>query len=171
MTFEEYLNEGKILDFLKKKLGAVKGKIVSSMTNLLSIFKKDKNALLTTIETFNIPQIGDIEARVDTGALKCSIHAVNIKKEDDGTVTFDTVQNKKIKTKLIGIQTVKSATGTTERMNVKLDISWNKKLYKDVLFNIADRSKLTFGLLIGRNLIADLKLPVHINQKDMEEKE
>ena len=169
MKLNEILNEG-LLDTIKKKLGEFKGKVFSSMNALLLRFKKHPNERLTTIETFRIPDISrTYEARVDTGATRCSLHAEDIV-VDFNYVTFKHA-GARHKIKLEKLKNVKSASGNTSRPVIMLSYTWNDKIYRDIETTLIDRSKLKFKLLIGRNLIDALKLPVHINDRDRTEAE
>lgn len=166
MKLEE-LHEG-IFDTLKRKLGDVKGKIVSSLTGLISAFKKNPNERLTTIETFQVHELNvQYEARVDTGALVCAIHAEEINVDTEkNQVSFKhngAIHNMP----LLRIKDVKNANGISSRPRVALTYTWGGKNYSNIETSLADRSKMNFTLLIGRNLIQALKMPVHINDKDI----
>lgn len=165
MKFKDaiYLTEAGIIERIKKLVGNIKGKIVSSVKNLLLIFKKNPNIRLTTIETFEVP-MGKILARVDTGATRCSIHATDIKTEGD-KVSF-ICNGKQYNYKIHDKVEIKSASGISNRIVILMDYVWNNKKYSNIETNLADRSKLTFVLLVGRNLISVLKLPVYINPQD-----
>jgi hypothetical protein len=77
-------------------------------------------------------------ARVDTGAQSNSIDKSLAEKLGTGAVIRTT--------------TVKSATGSSERPVVMLDIEIGGKRLTG-RFTIADRSKLKYQLLIGRNIL------------------
>jgi hypothetical protein len=167
MKVYEILEEG-FFDRFKSMLGSVKGKILSSVTSLLNVFKKNPNAQLTTIGKFSISKLhlNDVISRVDTGATTCSIHATEIEiSEDQKEVTFK-CDGGIFTLPLFKIQEVKSASGISKRPKVKLDFTWNEKQYSGIEVNLADRSKLKFKMLIGRNLIAELKVPVYIDPND-----
>lgn len=169
MKLNELLTEG-ILDSIKKKLGDFKGKVESSLTSLLARFKKHPSERLTTIESFKIIELSkEYEARVDTGALVCALHA------EDINVDGDKVSFKHAGTThtfpLYRMKEAKNANGVSNRPRIKLSYVWNGKTYKNIETSLSDRSKLKFTLLVGRNLIMELKLPVHVNDRDIEEKD
>lgn len=168
MKVEELLDEG-VIDTIKGKIGAFAGKIMSSMTSLVTMFKKNPNVRLTTIEFFNVKEIGNTryESRVDTGALVCAIHATDIK-VDGNKVSF-THGSKEYNFPLLRMKEVKNANGISNRPRVALSYVWNGKTYNNIETSLTDRSKLKFQLLIGRNLISELKIPVHINDRDLKE--
>lgn len=156
------LSEGILFDKFKMKLGQVKGLIVSSMMGLLSKFKKDPEARLTTIEEFEIIKFGkSYPSRVDTGASFCSIDAQNII-INNGIVSFSH-NHKEYELPLIRMKIAKNANASVERAHIALDYRWNNKTYHSIETSLSDRTKMNFQCLIGRNLIKELMLPVHIN--------
>lgn len=169
MRVTEIMTEG-LIDTLKRKLGEVKGKLMTSMDALLKRFKKEPDERLTTIESFRVTELGrEYESRVDTGALVCAIHADVIKvSEDEKTVSFKH-NGRDYEFPLYRMKEAKNANGIVNRPRVLLSYVWNGKTYHDVETSLADRSKLKFTLLVGRNLISMLKLPVHINDRDLKE--
>lgn len=167
MKLDEIISEG-LLDTIKRKLGEFKGKVMSSMTSLLSHFKKHPSERLTTVEMFKINEIANsYEARVDTGAAICALHAENIVIDKD-QVSFKHAGST-YKLKLERMRNTKSASGVTNRPIVKLSYVWNKKTYSNIDTSLIDRSKLKFKILVGRNLIAELKLPVYVADNDEKE--
>lgn len=164
MRLHEILEES-LIDTIKKKLGEYKGKIFATMTGLLLRFKKHPSERLTTIETFKVNDISkDYAARVDTGAAICSLDAQDI------NVDFKYVEfhhaGSRLKIPLERMRKTKSASGETNRPIVKLSYSWNGKTYSNIDTGLIDRSRLKFKLLVGRNLISELKLPVHVADND-----
>ncbi len=106
-------------------------------------------------------------ARVDTGATSTSINAINIeiknssKNEIDNmgkSISFDIVNNKderkRITTKIKDVINVNNAIGTESRYQVAMKIEWQGKR-QTLDFNLKDRSKLTYKLLIGRDWIGE----------------
>ena len=166
MKLHEILEES-ILDTIKQKLGTFKGMIVGSVGKLLSIFKKSPEKQLTTIETFEAINFGKYEARVDTGATGCAIHATDIRVEDK--IVHFTHNGKSYSEPLLRVKAVKNANGIADRPRIEIDYKWNGKTYTKIETSLTDRSKLKFKLLIGRNLIKELKLPVYINDSETSE--
>jgi hypothetical protein len=164
MKLHELLQES-LIDSIKRKLGEIKGKVVTSVSSLLTIFKKNPEERLTTIETFKVIELSkSYEARVDTGALVCSLHADDIVVED-GNISFKHA-GVAHKMKLHRMKEAKNANGVVNRPRCMMSYEWNGKTYHNIETSINDRSKMKFVLLVGRNLIKELKLPVHINDKD-----
>lgn len=94
-------------------------------------------------------------ARIDTGARKTSIDARNVKIKGN-TVKFHLIDPKGedhiITLPLKEMQKVKSASGQPNRPVVEMTICiGQKKMTIDV--NLANRSKMTYPLLVGRNAI------------------
>lgn len=163
MKLKEILEES-MIDTIKQKLGAFKGMIVGSVGKLLTIFKKNPEKRLTTIETFEAGKFGKYEARVDTGALVCAIHAIDIKVEDK--IVHFTHNGKAYSEPLLRMKTTKNANGIADRPRIEIDYKWDGKTYTKIETSLTDRSKLKFKLLVGRNLISALKLPVHISDSE-----
>lgn len=106
-------------------------------------------------------------ARVDTGATSTSINAINISVKDASqnmsenvgkSISFDIVnkeeKSKRITTNINKVIEVNNAIGSEIRYQVSMMIEWKGK--KQLLdFNLKDRSKLTYKLLIGRDWIGD----------------
>jgi hypothetical protein len=106
-------------------------------------------------------------ARIDTGATSTAINAINIKiedaakKENDNigkTVSFDIVNNdnksKRITTQIKDVITVSNSISSEKRYQVDMEIGWQGKRQR-LGFNLKDRSKLTYKLLIGRDWISN----------------
>jgi hypothetical protein len=106
-------------------------------------------------------------ARVDTGATSTSINALNIeiqdaaKKESDNIgklISFDIVNNKneqkRITTKIKNVIEVSNSMSSEMRYEVNMSIEWQGK-QQALTFNLKDRSKLTYKLLIGRDWIGE----------------
>lgn len=106
-------------------------------------------------------------ARIDTGATSTSINAINIKiedaakKENDNigkTISFDIVNNdnksKRITTQIKDVITVSNSISSEKRYQVDMEIEWQGKRQR-LAFNLKDRSKLTYKLLIGRDWISN----------------
>ena len=80
-------------------------------------------------------------ARIDTGAKTCSI---------DKNIVFVILNSKP---NINDIEKVKSPSGVTRRKIIYLDISLDGIFFNCVKFNIIDRSKMTYQVLIGRNVL------------------
>lgn len=129
--------------------------------------RKFFNRELTTIEKFGIQETGrSYLSRVDMGATVCALHAKDIVIDEwNNTVTFKhsgTVYTMP----MLRYKEVKNANGVAMRARVALSFVWNGKTYKNIETSLADRSKMRFEVLIGRNLIRELDLPVRLSNDE-----
>ena len=113
---------------------------------------------VTIHRVFNDP----IEARVDTGAKYSSIHAdwlefdENWTKFKRGDVTYKVNTDRVIK-----IKNVHAPAGeSTRRAMVRLDITIKGKRLNGVEFTVNDRGHMKYEVLIGRNILELLGIPV-----------
>ena len=79
-----------------------------------------------------------LNARIDTGATKCSIDEQLVKELKLGPV--------------IGETTVRNANGTEKRNMIEVNFRIANKTMKEV-FTIANREQMIFPVLIGRNVL------------------
>lgn len=136
--------------------------------------KKDK----ITIGITELVSIGtravDVPAKIDTGADSSSIWASDIKVKRDGTLVFKLFgegskyySGKVFKRKDYKVASVRSAMGQEQvryRTTLPVKIAGRKVR---VLFNLADRSRNNFKILIGRRTIAG-KFVVDVTKKSVE---
>lgn len=108
-----------------------------------------------------------LEARIDTGARTTSIHALDMKIENDAgdykenvgkqiSYTIVDADGKRFPmTGVIGGYTVvRNAQGTETRYHVPMTLTW-QGVSKPIEVNLRDRSAMTYKLLIGRDWLAD----------------
>ncbi|MCE2596561.1 RimK/LysX family protein [Motilimonas cestriensis] len=101
--------------------------------------------------------------RIDTGANTTSIHAFDIKVNNDAgkmkanigkTVTFTTMNEKKefrtYQAQIVDVVTIRNSIAKEQRYQVELSLSWRGES-KKVVVNLSDRKKMSYKLLIGRN--------------------
>ena len=169
MRAYEIVEEG-LVDKMKAALGVIKGKLMGSMSALLQAFKKSPSAQLTTIEKFKVRETGkEYVSRVDTGALVCAIHAEDIKVDEEAKKVSFKHDGKTYDEPLLRMKTAKNANGVVNRPRVAWTYEWQGKSYSNIETSLTDRSKLKFKLLVGRNLIKELKLPVHISDQEVDD--
>lgn len=108
----------------KKIRKQVRKPTVVGFTEKVTIFGHDKNK--------------ELMARVDTGAAKNSI---------DVKLAAELKLGPIIKTKR-----VRSAEGLSQRPLIKVDLRVDHRKFR-TLFNLADRSRLRYKVLIGRNIL------------------
>ncbi len=110
------------------------------------------------------------EAKVDTGATFSSVHATDIRVNNDAhTVSFvsDAISDNIITMDLEGSQSVSSADGgDNTRPTVRMDIEINGLLVRGVLFNLNDRSNMDTRVLIGQNALKAGQFTVDVNKTD-----
>ncbi|MEZ9139297.1 MULTISPECIES: RimK/LysX family protein [unclassified Shewanella] len=121
--------------------------------------------VLGQTEMMSVSQNGVVfEARMDTGAVNSSLHALDInveggsaKKMKDNigkNVSFTTFNEKgeqeNITAEIVGVSTVSNSQGTETRYAVKLPITFGESTRK-VKVNLKNRTTMDYKLLIGRN--------------------
>lgn len=102
------------------------------------------------ISLLKYPDIGEIDAKIDTGNEAYNVlHGVDIK--DSGEqVTFKTVGNKEVTFPKKEIIKIHIGSGVKEdRPVIVVDFKMNGKEYKMFPFSVADRSQNTEPVLIG----------------------
>ena len=143
----------------------------------LSSIAAEKEVLGQT-EMMSVSQNGIVfEARMDTGAVNSSLHALNIKVEGGSAknmkdnigknVSFDTFNEKgekeTITAEILGTSTVSNSQGTETRYAVKLPITFDDNTRK-VKVNLKNRTTMDYKLLIGRNWLKS-KYVVDVSEK------
>lgn len=119
---------------------------------------KDEKRVIGPTEKVEIADasIGLI-GRVDTGARTTSLHAEAIE-VGESTVSFMLIgpggERVPMHKPIAEIATVRSATGSEERVFVELTLQ-HGGLAKPVLVNLKDRSHMNYPLLLGRNWLKD----------------
>ncbi|MGK0411502.1 hypothetical protein CXF80_05625 [Shewanella sp. Actino-trap-3] len=144
-------------------------KIVISVVSCLlsiSVFASDKT-ILSQVETMTVAKSGlRYHARIDTGAGKTSLHAVDLTiiggafkkmKSNVGKIVEFTTENergekKRIQAEIVSTLRVKNSQGIETRYMVKLDVGFSDKLHH-IYVNLRDRSHMKYKLLIGRNFL------------------
>ena len=101
------------------------------------------------------------DARIDTGATTCSLHAEDIVPfERDGEqwvtfnlVNFDTKERIELKEKVVRVAEIKQhESDSVARYVVKLKVFINQEA-RSFEFSLTDRSNYSYPLLVGRNLL------------------
>lgn len=115
----------------------------------------------TTVVNLPDLQIKGLQARVDTGAASCALHASKIEFNEDESelkvVLFDPESDYYTGEELIFtdfvVRNVRNSFGKRKsRPMVKTNVTIAKKSF-DVFVGFSDRTKLTYDMLIGRNLL------------------
>ena len=115
--------------------------------------------IISAVELVQVVDVGVIkEARIDTGATTTSIDAQDISLfERDGKkwVKFK-FAGKKIEKKMLGIVSIKRhGAEDTKRPSVMVRLALGDTT-RNVKVTLADRSKFTYPILIGRNFLKDM---------------
>ena len=122
-------------------------------------FKKffESNKPVGLIETITFEELGPIEAKIDSGNGAYNVlHGVNII-EDGDEVTFDTVNNKTLKKKLVEHIDINIGSGNIETRPVVLfDIEIGDKKYPATKFSLGDRKENEYKILVGKDFIEKL---------------
>lgn len=117
-------------------------------------------SIVGSTEFIDVAGFKNIPAKIDTGADTSAIWASNIKMEENGVLTFSLFDRESpfytgeiIKTKDYKAKMVRSSHGDRQvRYRVELPITLKKESFK-AAFTLADRSKNSFPILIGRRTL------------------
>ena len=110
------------------------------------------------INFLDFPDMGDVMAKIDTGNEAYNVlHGVDIK--DDGElVSFNTVNNKRLELNKADSITIHIGSGVKEeRPVVRLNFRLGDKVYRGILFSIADRTENEEPVLIGEPFLKQTK--------------
>ena len=129
-------------------------------------FKKfyESNKPLGLIETITFKEIGPIEAKIDSGNGAYNVlHGANLVfNEDKSEVTFDTVNDKKLKKEIIEFIDINVGSGPDEKPTidnrpvVEFDIEIGDKIYPKTKFSIGSREANEYKILVGKEFIEKL---------------
>lgn len=130
-------------------------------------FKKffESNKPLGLIETINFKELGPIEAKIDSGNGAYNVlHGVNLEYsglddnyEGRSHVTFETVDGKTIKKRVVEFIDINIGSGNIEeRPVVEFDIEIGDKVYPATKFSIGNREENEYKILVGKDFIEQL---------------
>ena len=113
------------------------------------------------LESIEIPGIGKMVAKFDTGngSASCSIQADD-SKEDKGNLIWE-VGNKKFKNKIVGYSNTEVGKNIEKRPIVEIDIALNGLVVKGVKVSPIDRTSKTTPFLANRDLMKNLGVIVN----------
>ena len=120
---------------------------------------------LGLIETITFKELGPIEAKVDSGNGAYNVlHGVNLQYsglddnyEGKSHVTFETVDGKTIKKRVVEFIDINIGSGNIEeRPVVEFDIEIGDKVYPATKFSIGDREENEYKILVGKDFIEQL---------------
>lgn len=130
-------------------------------------FKKffESNKPLGLIETITFKELGPIEAKIDSGNGAYNVlHGINLQYsglddnyEGKSHVTFETVDGKTIKKRVVEFIDINIGSGNIEeRPVVEFDIEIGDKTYPNTKFSIGDREENEYKILVGKDFIEQL---------------
>lgn len=129
--------------------------------------------MLKLVERISIAQIYDngVDARIDTGAAICSLHALEVREQGD-MVAF-TVSDRRFKALKRRTILVKNVHGgePVRRFVVALNVSICGQSHQEVEFSLNNREHMKYEVLIGRNLLELVNLPVEVAPPEAKEEE
>lgn len=130
------------------------------------------------IDKLDLPEFDfeDIDCKIDTGADTSSIHCKHVKLVERNGVEllsfrfFDhkhpNYEAKTITVSEFSERSIKSSNGISEtRFVIKTKVKLFGRLYK-ISFSLADRSKMTYPILLGRKFL-NKKFLVDVSKKDL----
>ena len=122
--------------------------------------------ILGVTEYITIDGIGSVIAKVDSGNEAHNVlHGVDINDDGSGTITFTTINDKKVTLPKTGHIDINIGSGNIEnRPTVALDIILKDKSYNNVAFSIADRADNEQQVLIGEPFIKRLNALVDVKR-------
>lgn len=168
LTFKQYITEKRCLKCWKGYARRGMKKKGSKMVNNCVKIKEDTETrpILGVTEYITIDGIGSVVAKIDSGNEAYNVlHGVDIERNGDDTVTFITIDDKKITLPCTGSIDINIGSGNIEsRPTVVLDIILKDKHYKDVTFSIADRADNEQQVLVGEPFIKRLNALVDVKR-------
>ena len=127
----------------------------------------DDNDIGSVVEVkiTNLPGSKPLQGKVDTGADISSLHADAFKiNRSNGTVTFKCpeLSQNELTMQLVDQQAVKTAdSGVEYRPVIELNVKINGKMLNGVNFNLNDRGKMTYPILVGKNALIQGKFKIN----------
>lgn len=152
----------------KLLLSAMASLLLATATSVQASSKTPGKVIAGWVEKVTLPATGEIlKAKLDTGAETSSVHAQNVKifKRDgkrwvrfdlaretaDGGLEFVTLERQRVRR--VRIKDHEDRDQDDSRPVVLLKLCFDGRLH-DVQFNLADRSRLIYPMLLGRRFMA-----------------
>lgn len=129
------------------------------------LYEYHKNDIIGNTEKIYIDGVGDAVCKVDTGNNAFNvIHGVDVKTDGD-EVEFTTLNNKRIKKKMIDNAIINIGSGIKEDRPVMLfNVKLGEKEYPNVKFTISDRTENSEPILLGKDFLSVLNKLIDINK-------
>ena len=114
------------------------------------------------VEYITIDGVGRVKAKIDTGnGTVNAIGATDIKKEGNN-VSFK-ILGKKFTKPIVQTQNINIGSGNFEdRHIVEFDVKFGRREYKNIRFNLADRSDNNYLVLVGKSFLEKLNYSVNV---------
>ena len=114
------------------------------------------------VEYITVDGVGKLKAKIDTGnGTVNAIGATDIKKEGK-SVSFK-ILGKKFTKPIIQTQNINIGSGVDEdRYIVEFDVKFGRKEYKNIRFNLADRTENNYLVLVGKSFLEKLNYSVNV---------
>lgn len=139
---------------------------MKNFNNHINTFLKEyMEDVIGNTEEIYIDGVGDTVCKVDTGNNAFNvIHGIDLENEGD-EVIFNTVNNKKIRKKIIDKALINIGSGIKEdRPVILFNIKLHGKEYPDVKFTLSDRTENSEPVLLGKEFLSTLGKLIDINK-------
>jgi len=166
LTFKQFITEGPGMKCWKGYVKRGMKKKGKRMVNNCVKEDTESRPVLGVTEYITIDGIGSVVAKIDSGNEAYNVlHGVDIEDNGDSTITFTTIDDKKITLPCTGSIDINIGSGNIEaRPTVVLDIILNNIKHKGITFSIADRADNEQQVLIGEPFIKRLNALVDVKQ-------
>jgi hypothetical protein len=133
---------------------------------MITFSKFFEKHVIGLIEKIFLHGIGDIDAKIDSGNGAYNVlHGTNIIRQGD-TVTFDTIDNKRLSKKIIENITINVGAGNIEeRPVVSFRMKFGGKEFDNVPFSIGNRESNEYKILVGKDFIKQLDALIDIDAR------
>lgn len=146
---------------MKKYIISLAISAVIAIMIIPAAFSVERKIIIGRIEWVSIPKLGlNLQSRIDTGARKCSLHAVNEREISAGKdlfVEFSTIDNSgrsiRLKSKVWRTIKIRSTGGESSRRYIIKERITMGPVTRDAFINLNDRSTLKYKFLVGRNFL------------------
>ena len=132
----------------------IKDVVANNMINFKKYF--NEKTVIGLIETIYVNDIGEVQAKVDSGNGAFNVlHGDGVTVKDD-MVTFNTINGRTLTKPVVNHIKINVGAGNFEdRPVVEFNIKIGDKEFDNVKFSIGNRSNNEFPILIGKDFIRD----------------
>lgn len=134
-------------------------------TQINAFLKEYTQDVIGNTEEIYIDGVGNSVCKVDTGNNAFNvIHGMDLENEGD-EVIFNTINDKRIRKKIIDNAVINIGSGIKEdRPVILFNIKLHGKEYPDVKFTISDRTENSEPVLLGKEFLSTLNKLIDINK-------